>query len=174
MIGTKCYLSPIDINDADKYTAWLNDMEITQYLTLFHINVSEVSEREILSSISKDHNYGIIDIESNKLIGNCGLMNIDHINRTCEIGIFIGDKMFLNKGYGKESMTLLINYAFIALNINNILLRVYSFNERAISCYTNVGFKVIGRIRNAITRNRKKHDIILMDIIPEDYYREDT
>ena len=32
MIGTKCYLSPIDENDTEKFTEWINDLEMTQYL----------------------------------------------------------------------------------------------------------------------------------------------
>jgi hypothetical protein len=29
LVGKKCYLLPIDLNDAEKYTGWLNDLEIT-------------------------------------------------------------------------------------------------------------------------------------------------
>jgi len=28
LIGEKCYLSPIYVNDAEKFTEWLNDMEV--------------------------------------------------------------------------------------------------------------------------------------------------
>ena len=28
MIGKKCYLSPINVNDAEKYVEWLNDLEV--------------------------------------------------------------------------------------------------------------------------------------------------
>jgi hypothetical protein len=29
LVGKKCYLSPIDENDAEKFTGWLNDLELT-------------------------------------------------------------------------------------------------------------------------------------------------
>ena len=34
LIGKKCYLSPIDVNDAPIYTAWLNDSEVNANLTI--------------------------------------------------------------------------------------------------------------------------------------------
>ena len=37
-------------------------------------------------------------------------MDIDYINQTAEIGVFIGNKTFWNKGYGVEALSLLIDY----------------------------------------------------------------
>jgi hypothetical protein len=37
LIGKKCYLSPIDPNDAEKFTEWLNDMEIIINLQLYNV-----------------------------------------------------------------------------------------------------------------------------------------
>ena len=59
-------------------------------------------------------------------------------------------------------------YGFNALNFRNIMLKVYSFNKRAIKCNENIGFNIIGRRRNAIERNQETHDIIFMDILYTD------
>ena len=61
---------------------------------------------------------------------------------------------------------------FDYLNLNNIMLNVYSFNENAISCYRKVGFKEFGRRREAIMKKNERYDIIYMDIIREEYYKE--
>jgi len=172
MVGQKSYLSPIDINDAEKYTRWLNDFDITRYLTLAPLVISLEGEKESLVSLAKGHNYGIIALENDELIGNCGIMDIDTINRTGEIGIFIGNAEYQNKGYGSEAMTLLMDYAFNVLNLRNIMLRVYSFNARAIACYESIGFKAIGRRRNAIERNQQIFDILFMDMVPEDFNKK--
>ena len=92
LIGKKCYLAPIDINDAEKYTEWLNDMEIIKNLQLYNAMISLESERAFLNNLSKEHNYSIIDLETNELIGNCGFIDIDFLNQTAEIGIFLGNK----------------------------------------------------------------------------------
>ncbi|GHU24390.1 N-acetyltransferase [Spirochaetia bacterium] len=170
MIGEKCYLSPIDISDAEKFTEWLNDLEVTVNLQLYNTAINVESEKSFLDNISKEHNYSIIDRETDELIGNCGFMGVDHLNQTAEVGIFIGNKNYWNKGYGTEALSLLLDYGFKALNLHNILLRVYDYNKRAIKIYEKIGFKIIGERREALYRNLKKHNIIYMDILSEEYY----
>ena len=74
-------------------------------------------------------------LEDDKLIGNCSIHEIDQLRQCAEVGLFIGDEENRNKGYGKEVLNLLLNYGFDYLNLNNIMLKVFSFNERAINCY---------------------------------------
>ena len=35
LIGTQCYLSPLNIEDAEQYAVWLNDVEVTEFRRLF-------------------------------------------------------------------------------------------------------------------------------------------
>ena len=172
LIGKKCYLSPLDINDVEQYVTWLNDPEVTCNLTLATAVISLENEKDILARLTKDHNYGIIDKETNKLIGNVGFVAINNIHRKAEIGIFIGNKEYWSKGYGYEALFLLIDYGYRVLNLNNIMLRVYSYNKRAIACYEKVGFKKIGEIREAHIYNLEKHNEILMDLLPVDFYKK--
>jgi RimJ/RimL family protein N-acetyltransferase len=171
MTGKLCYLSPIDVNDAEKFTEWLNDLEVTQNLTLHPQIISVEGEKGFLERLSKEHNYSIIDNDTNELVGNCGYVKIDHINQIAEIGIFIGNKKYWNRGYGTEALSLLLDYGFKALNLHNVLLRVYSFNERAIKCYEKTGFKTIGKNREALLRDGKRHDIIFMDILRDEFLK---
>ena len=170
LIGKKCYLSPIDTNDVEKYTEWLNDMDLLINLQLYNSMISLENEREFLSDLAKNHNYSIVDLEKDELIGNCGFLEIDHVNQTAETGIFIGNKNFWNKGYGTEALSLLIDYGFKALNLHNIMLNVYSYNKQAIKSYEKIGFKQIGIRREALHRNMKKHDVIFMDLLPNEFY----
>lgn len=141
LIGTKCYLSPLNLEDAEQYTVWLNDMEVTENLQLISSVISIDGEKELLKKLAQEHNYGIVDITTNQLIGNVGFVDINHLHRTAEIGIFIGDKSYWGNGYGQEALSLLLDYAFKKLNLHSILLRVYDFNQRAIACYEKTGFK---------------------------------
>ena len=172
LVGKKCYLSPIDENDVEKFVAWLNDLEVTQYLTALYQRVINIrNEKEILERLVKEHNYSIIDIETNELLGNCGIMSLDNINQTAEVGLFIGNKNFWNKGYGTEALTLLIDFGFKVLNLHNISLKVVSFNPRAIKVYEKIGFKTIGKLRESILKDKKRFDLIYMDILYNDFYK---
>jgi RimJ/RimL family protein N-acetyltransferase len=65
-----------------------------------------------------------------------------------------------------------LDYGFKALNLHNILLRVYDYNERARKCYEKIGFKQIGIRREALYRNLKRQNIIIMDILPNKFYEK--
>jgi len=162
----------MDANDAEKFSEWLNDLELTVNLQLYNCVINTEGERVFLNNPSNEHNYSIIDIEKNEVIGNCGFMEIDNLNGTAEIGIFIGNKEYRHKGYGTEALTLLIDYGFKALNLHNILLRVYSFNKPAIRSYEKIGFKNIGIRREALKRNMERHDIIFMDLLVNEFYEK--
>jgi RimJ/RimL family protein N-acetyltransferase len=172
LVGKKCYLSPIDENDAEKFTEWFNDLEITINLQLYNGVLNVENEKMFLANLSKEHSYSIIDFENDELIGNCGFLDIDHLNQTAEVGLFIGNKNYWNKGFGSEALTLLLDYGFKALNLNNIMLRVYSFNKRAIKSYEKVGFKIIGNRREALRRGKEVFDIIFMDILGKEFYEK--
>ncbi len=168
--GKKCYLSPVNVEDAEKYTEWINDPEVSVNLTFFSKVISFAKEKELLEKISKeDYHFAVIDLESDDLIGGCSLNNVDPFNKTAEVGIFIGNKAYWNKGYGEEALRLLLDYSFNILNLNNIMLNVYSYNKRALRCYEKCGFKKIGIRRDSKVFGAKKYDIILMDILSRDF-----
>jgi RimJ/RimL family protein N-acetyltransferase len=157
-------------DDAEQFTIWLNDLEVTENLLLYDAVINVDSEREAITQLAREHNYSIVDKETGTLIGNCGFNALNHINQTAEVGIFIGSKELWGRGDGSEALSLLLDYGFRALNLHNIMLTVYSPNKRAIACYEKVGFKRIGVRRQSLRRNLAVHDIIYMDILPDDFY----
>jgi len=172
LIGKNCYLSPIDLNDAEKFTEWLNDLELIENLSEYHSIFNVETEKAFLETISKTHNYSIIDITNDTVIGVCGFLDIDNVQQTAEVGIFIGEKKYWGKGYGTEALSLLIDYGFKAINLHNIFLRVYSYNERAIKSYEKIGFKIIGKRREARFLKMERFDIVFMDLLPGDFYKK--
>ena len=57
------------------------------------------------------------------------------------LGIFIADKEFRNKGIGTKAIEQIIKNDLTYMHTNKILLRVRAENERAIKCYSKIGFK---------------------------------
>ena len=100
------------------------------------------------------------------------LKDINWINRSAELGIFIGDKEFRGKGYGTEAIQLLLDYGFRYLNLNSVTLALLGVNERAYNCYLKCGFKYSGRDRNAIFLNGCYYDKIHMDILASEFKGE--
>lgn len=170
IVGEKLYLSPINMDDVEKFTEWVNDLSVTINLVLSPYIFSLEKEKEALERLNKEGcAFSIINLSNDELIGNCGLLKVNQINRTAEAGIFIGNKGYWNKGYGTEALSLLLDYAFNLLNLNSIFLRVHSFNIRAIQCYKKCGFKEIGIRREAYIVGDKKYDQIYMDILASEF-----
>ena len=170
IVGERVYLSPVNPEDNEKYVEWLNDLKVSLNLTMAPKIISLNKEKEILENMSKEgYNFAIVDKKEDELLGNCGLMDVELIHGTAELGIFIGEKDYWNKGYGTEVINLILDYGFNILNLNNIMLRVHSFNKRAINCYKKCGFKEIGRRREGFVIGDDKYDDIYMDILAEEF-----
>jgi len=170
--GEKCYLSPCRLEDAESWAEWFNDLEVTIPLgDEAYTPTSLEGEQEAIRGILKNnlHIFSIVDLETDQAIGRCMFFNVDAVNRTAMLGIVIGEKSRWDQGYGQEAVSLLLDYGFNLLNLNNVMLGTFSFNERAIRCYEKVGFKLIGRRREARIIAGKKYDLILMDILADQF-----
>lgn len=169
LIGKHIYLSPMTLEDIVQYVKWMNDLSITEKLGTATLNVSIESELEWLKTNSSTYQFAIVDLKTDELIGNCGIQQINSIRQCAEIGLFIGEEKNRNQGYGAEVIGLLLDYGFDYLNLHNVMLRVYSFNEQAINCYQKVGFQEIGRRRESYYLKGTYYDEIFMDIIREEW-----
>lgn len=97
-----------------------------------------------------------------KLIGHCGLFHHDHVSRTVELGIGIGDRDYWGRGYGREAVGLLVDYAFRLRNLRKVHLAVYGSNTRAIRCYQAAGFVEEGRQREHVWSDGAYVDLLRM------------
>ncbi|NMM63253.1 GNAT family N-acetyltransferase [Clostridium sp. P21] len=165
LVGKRIYLSPMNVEDAETYVKWLNDFSVTDGIGTSCRIASLESEKKWILQNNDKYQFAIVNLENDKLIGNCGIQGIEQSRQCAEVGLFIGDEENRNKGYGQEVLNLLLNYGFDYLNLNNIMLKVFSFNERAISCYKKVGFKEIGIRRQAYYFKGKFYDEVYMDIL---------
>ena len=170
--GEKCYLSPCILEDADHWAEWFNDLEVTiplgdEAYTPTSLEAEQEAIREILEDNS--HVFSIVDAETDELVGRCMLFRVDPVNGKAMLGIVIGERDYWDQGYGQEAVRLLLDYAFNLLNLNSVMLGTFAFNERAIRCYEKVGFKPIGRQREARIIAGEKYDLILMDILSDEF-----
>lgn len=155
--------------DIEKAVEFINDEEVKKFLdSNIPFPMTKWQEEEWVRSRKANadftYDFAIEDLETGKYIGGCSINECDVKNRTCTIGIMIGDKDYWSKGYGSDSLKVLIKFIFEEVNMNKIKLKVFSFNTRAIACYKKVGFKEEGILKKELYRNGKYHDEILMAI----------
>lgn len=167
--GDRIYLSPRNSEDIEKFTEWLNDFQVTDYTGRSANILTLEEEKEYLTNSKEKYVTVIVTKDEDKMIGTVGIEKVDFISRTGTLGIFIGEKNYRNKGYGTEAIKLIIEFAFQYLNLNNIMLEVMSYNERAIKCYEKCGFKEFGRRHQSVYMNGKYYDKIYMEVLRENF-----
>lgn len=165
--GEKVYLSPMNLEDIEKYVKWMNDFSTTDGLGSSSKVTTFESERAWLinNMDKKEQQFAIVLKETDKLIGNCGFVDINHLHQKGEVGLFIGEEENRSKGYGTEALSLLVEYGFNYLNLKNIMLKVFSFNKRAIKSYEKIGFEVFGKRTEDYYLNGKWYDEYFMEIL---------
>jgi RimJ/RimL family protein N-acetyltransferase len=131
----------------------------------------EAEYDENLKKGSRDSTNFAIEADG-KFIGQCGLYGFDDfrgVAHRCDLGIAIGDKEYWGRGYGREAVSLLIDYAFTHWNMQRVGLQVMATNERAMRSYRAVGFIEEGRLRRHGWSNGKYVDSICMSILREEW-----
>lgn len=174
LAGEKVYLSPMSVNDAEKFVNWMNDFNVTDYIMRSDKVLSLEAEIQWLSEEAKKSGYlmSIVCADTDEVIGNIGLHDINYIHRYAVLGIMIGEDKNRSKGYGAEAIGLLLDFAFNYLNLNSVSLTLLSCNDRAKRCYEKVGFKECGRKRKCRFLNGKYYDSIIMDILASEFKGE--
>jgi RimJ/RimL family protein N-acetyltransferase len=98
-----------------------------------------------------------------------GLVHVDHVNRTAEFLIMIGEARHRGRGYGTEATRLLLDHAFLGLGLANVLLRVFEYNLAGIRAYEKAGFRRIGVRRRSKLMGGRLWDTVLMEAVAEGF-----
>ncbi|MDN6572470.1 MAG: GNAT family N-acetyltransferase [Staphylococcus equorum] len=164
--GEKIYLRPIENDDINKLNKWKNDAEVFKYLGGGFMPVSIIQQEKWLESMSdltgKNKRFMICE-ENEKAIGMIGLYDINWIHRTCEIGIYLGEKEAWGKGYSKESYQLIESFAREYLNLRKIKLYVVSDNTNAVNMWNSLDFIVVGEHFKERFIEGKYRDVLIME-----------
>jgi len=132
-------LRELQYNDIDAINEWRNTSKIG-----LRTNGPETIEKQegFFIQLEKRNDWRfwaveidkIIDVDTTNdtfeptLIGQGGFTNISLENRNAEISLIIDPEM-RGKGYGKETVDLLLDQAFNYMNLHNIYGEVYDCND---------------------------------------------
>lgn len=170
--GEKVVLRPIEVEDLPLIVKWKNDRQITNMTSSY--KPITLSQEELLYDLDQEstntYRY-IIDIDRDA-IGYCGLTNIDWKSRRCEIFIRVSRKDKWGKGYGTDSIKLLLNFAFTDLNLNKIFLTAYEDNMEALTLYEALKFKKEGVLREHAFNQGIYKNMVIMGLIKSEWNEE--
>ncbi len=165
-------LGPLRRDLLPLYQRWINDLGTARTLDLPPQPMTMEQEQDWYDRQSRAENsvpFTIYERETWRPIGNTGLDGVDHRNRTATFGIVIGEPDCRGKGYGTETTRLMLDYAFTALGLHNVVLTVFEYNPAGIGAYEKAGFKEIGRRRESRMMGGKLFDDIYMDCLSSEF-----
>jgi ribosomal-protein-alanine N-acetyltransferase len=132
---------------------------------------TDADHEKFLNEISseKDDYAFAIELKDEKLfIGTIAVYLVNWKSGTCYVGISIGPD-HQGKGYGTDSMNVLVDFIFNYMNLNKVKLQVFGYNKRAISSYEKCGFLLEGTLKEEIFRFGKYHDVYIMGLLRTDW-----
>ncbi len=157
--GKNIYLRAIEPEDATKILIWENNPD--------HWRVSGTEAPysmhgilEYINSIQNFRQSGELRLmiclsTSNQPIGTLDLFETSFRHERTSIGILIGEHQERGKGYAKESLEILIDYAEKLWGFHNLSAHVLDDNQASIQLFESVGFELIG-VRKEWFKDRNK------------------
>jgi len=148
--------------DSDLLLKYLNDAEVTQYITDAIVQPYALEDASGWIEHSRNNEY-IKAIEyRGDLIGciSATLGDFEY-NRSAELGYWLG-KAFWNQGIATEAVSLFGNALFNSTNIDRLFVSVVSENTASIKVLEKNGYILEGTLRKASFKNGRFYDEVLL------------
>lgn len=177
--GELVRLSAIDPEEMSGALArWRRDSEFNRLLNMGVIHLDSAKairqwiEKDMENEGSREYFFAMRSLADDQLIGGLGLDVVAWAFRDAFVAIFIGEREYWGKGYGTDAMNVLLEYAFLELNLRRVSLGVFEYNPRAIRSYEKVGFRNEGRQRSFLNREGRRWSMFLMGILRNEWMEQ--
>jgi len=171
--GQRVRLSVIQSDDEIKrYVNWSRDAE---FLRLLDDDPAmpwsaERMKEELAREPKWDDGFFLVRaLDDDRPIGFVVIFDPHGTHGNATLAIAIGEKALWGQGYGTDAIRVILRYAFLELNLHRVSLFVLAHNARAIGSYVKCGFRVEGRVRQAMLRDGERSDFIYMGVLKDDW-----
>lgn len=158
--------------DVDDRYRWMNDPAVVATLGM---RPGRLSREEIRSYLERaaSSSDSLLEFAIESLdgihIGGCTIRNFNHVSRSAELAIALGEGEYRGKGYGTDAVRLLVRVGFEQFNLNRIWLTVQAGNLAGIRAYEKAGFVREGLLRQYGFVNGAYYDSALMAILRSEF-----
>ena len=171
IIGDRIYLRAVELSDKEMLLDIINDEQTEYELGGWSFPISNLNQEEWIKSLKPDNNTlrcVIVNKEGDRAIGTVILSDIDYKNGTAEIHIKLGNQI-RSKGYGAETINLIVDYAFNELRLQCIYAHINSYNEKSQNLFEKCGFVKEGILRDRIFKKGNYHNVYSYSLLKGDF-----
>lgn len=170
LVGELVRLRPVAARDADGLWEIVTDPQSRRVMGQTAVLTREEVELWCRTVSDRD---GRIDLAitaagSDEYLGEIVLTDIDEARGGADLRLAMrpGSR---GRGYGSESIGLVLGLAFDGLGLHRVGLDVLAINTRARALYEGMGFVVEGRLRDAYRDGDGYCDAIVMGILEDEF-----
>ncbi|OAT80982.1 acetyltransferase [Bacillus sp. MKU004] len=151
LTGEVVGLRAVEKSDLPQLMAWRNKPEnrvfFREYRELNSDNQLQWFDKYVMNDPST-RMFSIIDLETNELLGACGLCYIDWINRSADFSIYIGkDDLYIDNTFAIDAAKVMESYGFHELNLHRLWAEIYSIDENKKQFFKQLGFDLEGTFK---------------------------
>lgn len=99
-------------------------------------------------------------VDDNQVVGVIDLFDFSPADRRAEMGIVV-DRECRGKGYGREALKLLCDYAECVLDLRQLYACVFEDNVSARQLFASSGFELTATLPDWVFRNKKFRSVCL-------------
>jgi ribosomal-protein-alanine N-acetyltransferase len=152
---------------------WVNDPDVTRFLTWKPHGSIDVTRKILLSDISKYENmshyqWAVVPKSLNEPIGGINVVRIDESCHSFEIAFRIG-KAWWNQGFASEALTAVIKFLFEQVGANRIAAAHDTRNPNSGAVMRKCAMSYEGTLRQSGCNNQGLYDAAHFAILAEDY-----
>jgi diamine N-acetyltransferase len=150
LAGKTVHLRPATAEDVANTYHWflLSDPAMQTCRPLPFRTAAEASESYKKKERTADEQlFVIIGIKENVPVGIVRFFNMNHLNRSCELGLLV-DPDHRRKGYGLEAVRVLTRWLYRTRDLNKAYANTSSLNKATVGLLEKAGFKRDGVLRH--------------------------
>jgi diamine N-acetyltransferase len=141
----RIYLRLPEISDLNLLYSWENNTELWS-ISNTSTPFSKETLKHYIESVhdiysEKQIRFMIVNAKTHICVGCIDLFDFDPKNRKAGIGVLIADENNRKKGLASDALTLVKEYAFKILNINQLYCTIPEDNEKSIALFEKCGFE---------------------------------
>ena len=156
--------------DATFFAYWFNQ-PVVMFQCGFAEPTNKEEERRYINEYHKSEDsvwFTITDIDG-VVIGEAGLLRMFPAWHCTDLTIIIPDAEKQHKGYGTETIRLMLDMAFNEYEMNRVSIGVVGLNTGTLEFYKKIGFKQEGIQEQGYYYNGEYSDFIMMRILSHEW-----